>query len=307
MSGVYLERIEGSPLAAIAGEILGTAGPMVLERFCDSDGEYQRKYNVYKVTADGREYVLKKSDRREAEIYTDLLRGRGFAVPEYAGHALREGKLWLLITHIPGPDLRHFNRDMALAAAESLAGIQNAYWGTERDPARFARYQKRIEKRARCLQDEPELSAAYRLFLDRQARCPRTLCNGDFLQLNGIFREGRVFLIDWGFGGVMPYALDVARLIAHGNSRREAGGFPFYMDKELQSLFVTELYQRLNAPPPWERYCMDIALAALNEYVEFLEADLDDPEVGREEIESGYYYKRAKAAARWILARGKGE
>ena len=108
-------------------------------------------------------------------------------------------------------------------------------------------------------------------------------------------------MIDWGFGGIMPYALDIARLIAHGAEKQEAGGFPFYMDAELRKLFVREQYEGLRQKPDWDRYLMDIKLAAFNEYVEFLEEDLCDPEISREEIEGGYYYKRARELAELIL------
>ena len=168
------------------------------------------------------------------------------------------------------------------------------------EDGRFQRYWERIHRRAKCLKKEPEIAAAYNRFLERQKSCPRTLCNGDFLQFNGILHEGRVYMIDWGFGGIMPYALDIARLIAHGSEKQEAGGFPFYMDDDLRKAFVQAQYERLRQKPDWERYLMDIKLAALNEYVEFLEEDINDPEVSREEIESGIYYKRARKLAEII-------
>lgn len=297
MSGVYWEPA-GEEIRALAGDVLGRK-PLAVQRFCDSDGEYQRKYNVYLVSAGGREYVLKKSSPREAELYEKYL--PGLPAPACLGRARHNGAHWLLLEYVPGPDLRHFNREMALAAAESLAQVQNAFWGTDQDPERFLRYQSRIEKRAQCLAGEPELAAAYRVFLDRQRECPRTLCHGDFLQLNGVFCQGRALLIDWAFGGVMPYSLDIARLIAHGNPSGEPGGFPFYMDRPLRELFVGRVYEKLEHKPDWEQYCLDIRLAVLNEYVEFLEGDLLDPDLDRRELEAGYYYRRARRTAESIL------
>ena len=300
--GVYLEKADDSnlPIAWLNEMISESGTPMGVERFCDSTGEYQRKYNVYKISAEEKAYVLKCSDKPETVLYRDFLRGKGFAVPQYYGDTEYDGHVWLLIEYIDGPDLRRFDQEMAEVSADTLAQIQNFYWGCEVEDGRFQRYWERIHRRAKCLKKEPEIAAAYNRFLERQKSCPRTLCNGDFLQFNGILNESRVYMIDWGFGGIMPYALDIARLIAHGSEKQEAGGFPFYMDDDLRKVFVQAQYERLRQKPDWERYIMDIKLAALNEYVEFLEEDLNDPEVSREEIESGIYYKRARKLAEII-------
>lgn len=298
--GRYLELVplEALPAAGWAAEQLG---PVSAERFCDDDGDYRRKYDVYKLTAGGKPFVLKKSDEREAAIYRDFLQGKGFSVPAYLGSTEREGVTWLLMEHIDGPDLRRFDHEKALASAKTLSQIQNAYWNSPIDDGRFRRYWERINRRAGCLKNYPELAKAYQLFLARQESCPRTLCSGDFLQCNGILRNGKVYMIDWAFGGLMPYALDIARLIAHGSEKPEPNAFPFYMDPDLRSVFVRAHYERLECRPDWEQYIQDIKLSALNEYVEFLEELINDPETTREEIEADFYYRRAVETAKTIL------
>lgn len=300
---MYLEPtpIEDVPAAKLAGELLHYSGSPAVERFCDDDGGYKRRYNVYKLTADGSAYVLKKSDSKEVMLYRGFLQGKGFAVPEYFGSVECEGALWLLMEHIDGPDLRRFDREMALASAQTLSQIQNAYWNSPIEDGRFQRYWERINRRAGCLRDYPELAKAYDIFLSRQRDCPRTLCSGDFLQCNGILRKGRVYMIDWAFGGLMPYALDIARLIAHGSVKPEPNAFPFYMDADLRSAFVRAHYEHLECKPDWEQYVQDIKLAVLNECVEFLEVLVNDPETTREEIEADFYYRRAVETAKAIM------
>ncbi len=305
MSGVYLEDLgaKAQPLLEMAGRILGRRLEGRAERFCDNDGGYSRRYNVYKLSSPKGEYVLKKSDSREVWVYEKLLRGRGFAVPECFGHTTEEGEVWLLLEHISGPDLRRFTREAAPAIAGTLSKIQNVFWGSGADPGRFLRYRERIEKRAACLRDLPELAKAYRAFLKRQESCPRTLNSGDLLQINCLLNKGKAYIIDWGFGGVMPYSLDPARLIAHGTREPEPDGFPFYMDDELRRTFLRAHYEGLIKKPGWDEYLFDITLSALNEYVEFLENDLKDPQMSGEEIRSGLYCRRAREAARIILER----
>lgn len=306
--GIYFEEtsIEDLPAAKLAGELLDCGSPEV-ERFCDNDGDYQRKYNVYRLTADGKRCVLKKSDKKEAALYRDFLQDKCFAVPEYYGTIEDGGKIWLLIEYIDGPDMRRFDREMACACAETLAQIQNAYWDCKIDDGRFQRYWERVNRRARCLDKEPELAAVYALFLERQKSCPRTLSNGDFLQCNAIFREGRAYMVDWAFGGIMPYALDAARLIAHGLEKPEPFAFPFYMDDDLRRAFLHAHYERLDHKPDWQQYLTDIKLAALNEYVEFFEVDLNAPDVTPEEARESADYRHALETARVVLQRGAQE
>lgn len=278
---------------------------ILAERFCD-DGEGEvNRYNVYKITTEGKCYVLKKSDEAEIGVYERFLKGQGLPAPDYFGSARWGGKRWILIEYVPGTDLRDYTSDMALPCAESISRIANRYWQEDeaafvrkkRDD-RFERYWKRINKRAECLKGEPVLKEAYDRFLERQLTCPRTLSNGDFLQFNAIFRDGKVTLVDWAFGGIMPYSLDIARMIAHGTEDRRT--FPFYMTRAHKELFVERTYELLEHKPPHERYLADVRLAVLNEYIEFIESDLLDTSRARDQV-FDYYYAGARKLAEEIL------
>lgn len=306
MTGMYFEPAEARPLWLAALKLANAPGPAVAERFCDSDGEYQRKYDVYRLTAgDGRRYVIKRSSPQEIAVHERFLKNSGLPVPPYYGAAEAEGRLWMLTGYIEGPDLRYFTAETARACGESLSRIQNAWWGKKAGDGRFDRYWKRVGRRAGCLQGEPELRAAYQLFLARQREMPLTLSSGDFLPLNGVLSGGRVYVIDWGFGGMLPYALDIARLIAHGVEKPGPGTFPFRMEAGAREAFVEEMYARLRQKPDWERYLQDIRLAALNEYVEFIEDELNAPPADRDGLKNDFYYLRATAAAKEVLRHAK--
>lgn len=318
MRGLYLEQVtdRGIPFEQLVGDILqnkeacGEVGmdTISVERFCD-DGEGEiNRYNVYRVQTDGKFYVLKRSDEDEIGIYEHFLKGQGFQVPFYLGNAQWQGKKWILMEYVEGPDLRDFTLEMADACAESLAVIANRFWQEDaaefeakKQDARFERYWKRINKRAECLRGEPLLREAYERFLERQLNCPRTLSNGDFLQFNVIYRDGKVTLVDWAFGGIMPYSLDIARMIAHGTENRAT--FPFYMTGEHKERFVERVYELLEHKPAYERYLEDIRLAVLNEYIEFIESDLNEPSGERDRI-FAYYYHHALELAEEILREG---
>lgn len=305
--GLFMEKPKKElPFRDIFRKILPDEADGALEvlQFCD-DGEGEvRKYNVYKVMADGKSYVLKKSDAYEKSVYQDFLAEGSFRVPGFYGSTEAGGSLFILLEYIAGSDLRDFTEDMAYACADSITAIMNAYWQKDepefqagKQDGRFERYWARINKRAACLAGEPELAWAYNVFLERQKTCPRTLCNGDFLQYNAIFSKGSVYVTDWAFAGVMPYSLDIARLIAHGREDRPT--FPFYMTAEQRRIYVNEVYGKLKEKPDWEQYLTDICLALLNEYVEFIEYELNHPEEERDKV-FAYYYSHAKALAAGI-------
>ncbi len=272
--------------------------------FDDGEGEL-RRYDVYKIRVDGQTYVLKKSDEAEAGIYRDFLAGQGFRTPKYFGSGKYDGKIWLLMEYIEGTDLREFTKEMAYGCADSITAVMNAYWQRDEQEfeskkldRRFEKYWKRINKRAQCLEGEPLLRQAYSVFLQRQLTCPRTLCNGDFLQYNAILRDGEIYIIDWAFAGIMPYSLDIARLIAHGTEDRRT--FPFYMVDQYREIYVRQVYEKLREKPDQEQYGRDIKLSLLNEYIEFIEWELNHPDEERDGVFS-YYYGQARKAAEEII------
>lgn len=261
-----------------------------LLRICERFGpkeEDVRRYDVYRVRTEQGDYILKKADEREQGNYARYL--DGLPAPCCYGSCQEDGAQWLLLEWVEGPDLRDMTEELAAAAAASLAAVQNAWWGCG-DTDRFAAYRERIWRRGRYVESDPLLGPAYRLFLERQDSCPRTLSNGDFLPWNALAAGDGVCIIDWGFGGVMPYALDIARFIAHANEERAT--FPFYMTEGHKRRFVEDVYRALVHKPDPAQYRRDIQLALLNEYVEFMEAQED---------ESGWYRRQAEALAAEIM------
>lgn len=74
--------------------------------------------------------------------------------------------------------------------------------------------------------------------------------------------------MDWGFGGIMPYSLDIARFIAHATEDKAT--FSFYMNDDQKKIFVNGVYEKLKEKPDYQKYLLDIQLAVLNKYVELL-------------------------------------
>lgn len=276
----------------LAKKFLGDNTIESISRICERYGEEEsdvRKYDVYKVKTHDDVIIIKKACEREYSNYEKYLSKKDFNVPEYYGKYAYEEGLWIILEYIEGDDLRDMTDDLAKAAAESLASIQNVYWNCP-DTERFDTYIERIEKRYSFIKGKEAIEKAYKVFLDRQQTCPRTMSHGDCFAFNAINHKGTVYLIDWGFGGIMPYSLDIARFIAHATENRTP--FPFYMNDVQKKIFIDRVYDLLEIKLDYERYLYDIKLALLNEYVEFVEADED---------ESGWYLEHAECLSKEIL------
>ncbi|MGN0517639.1 MAG: phosphotransferase [Acutalibacteraceae bacterium] len=295
--GKFEIQINDEKITQIAEQILNEK-TLNVQQVCEQYGENKedvRKYDVYIIDTASGSRILKRTGAREIINYERYLKNKYLPVPQYYGGFKDKEENWLLIENIIGHDLRDMTDELAVLSAKSLSEIQNTYWVNDislaKDNDRFDAYWERINKRFKYIEKEPIIGKAYSVFLKRQLSCPVTLSNGDFLEFNAICREGKVFIIDWGFGGIMPYSLDIARFIAHATEDKAT--FPFYMTKKQKELFINGVYDKLNTKPEYKEYLYDIKLAVLNEYVEFIEADED---------EDGWYYEHALRLASSILA-----
>lgn len=273
----------------------------ICQYYDDSELE-GRLYDVYQITSTAKSFVLKKSNKDEVFVYNTFLNNKDLAVPKMFGYVEKEETIWILLEYIEGSDLKNFNHTIALSCAKNLVEIFNMYWQdtdfeTYKQDNRFERYFERISRRALCLKNFNKLSKAYSIFLDRQKECPRTLCNGDLLQCNALNSPKGVVIIDWAFAGIMPYSLDVARLIAHGANEDD----PFYMTDELREIFLRAVYKDLqNTRLTYEQFLLDVKLARLNECIEFIENDLNHPDKEKGRYFE-YYFVRASKLADEIL------
>jgi len=256
---------------------LGLSGIQKVSQFTEKYGEGAediRSYDVYLIESEHMSCILKKTTEREVLNYSRYLSKADFSVPKYLGSYAEGEDHWILIEYIDGSDVSHATDELVISAAEVLCGIQNYSWDNEEiDSKRFEAYYARVRKRSLFVAERPEFKAAYQLFLDRQLTAPRTLSHGDFAQFNLRERCGKAVIIDWGFGGIMPYSLDIARFIAHASE--DGQPFGMYMTNRQKQLFVDTVYEKLERKPDYEQYLADIQLAVLNEYVEFMEAQED--------------------------------
>ena len=229
----------------------------------------------------------------EKKIYQSF--PEGAPVPQVLGFA--DG--FMLSEFIPGDDLKEVTDETAAAAGRSVAEIMNAFpMYMEYDRTEADKLIARRKERAEFLQNEPLLREAYAAYLDRLKDMPLTMENGDFLPINCIYNGERVYIIDWEFGGFLPYALDIARFMAHSGEGKE---YTYRMTDKQKQIFMDTIYENLLVKPARGIFDRDVQMALLDELIIILKRYLTDLTVPRE-AEFELYYSRACAIAKKLLS-----
>lgn len=201
-------------------------------------------YQVWRIDADGARYILKEAKEQEAEIYGQLLVGIEKSVPRIYETLAADEKMYLLMEYIDGEDLRNCSRRKLLLALDALIAMQKATWEKQELSAYGNSFTESLSKRkhrGNYLRD-PLLEEAYGYFLQAYESAPRTLCHDDLLPFNLIVSDERAVLIDWECGGLLPYPVSFARLIAHGEDAETAF---FYMTDADKEFAIDYYYQNL--------------------------------------------------------------
>lgn len=207
--------------------------------------ENDELYQVWRIDAGDHRYILKEADAREAETYTSILAGLGTdSVPILYQTISDQGQEYLLLEYIEGENLCRCNRPNLRATLDALISLQQKTWDSQALAGYGYSYDQSLrdrQTRGRYLND-PLLEEVYEAFLSVYQSTTRTLCHDDLLPFNVIASEGRAVLIDWEYGGILPYPTSFARLIAHGEERE--GAF-FYLTRADRAFAIDYYYDHL--------------------------------------------------------------
>ena len=186
-------------------------------------------YNVWKIVLPGKECILKEAKGNEADTYRFFFsEGTPFA-PTLLGTAKVGEKEYILISYAPGENLCRCTRDNLNAALDTLIAMQQRWWNHPPFPA-GSHYSQSLSGRTKRREylNDAQLERAYDAFLDCYSAVNRTLCHDDLLPFNVLCQDDQAVFIDWEVGGILPYPVSLARLIAHGEEHEDAF---FYMTK----------------------------------------------------------------------------
>ena len=253
------------------------------------------EYAVWRIDAGSGKYVLKRAKAYELETYRSFFRDKKPYAPAFYGSCDFDGTEYFLMEYCPGEDLRRCEHEKLRKALDALIEMQDEFWQREELYASALTLEQSlagIENRGRYLGSK-RLEAAYEAFVRIYQTTPRTLCHDDLLPFNLLIGE-RAVLIDWEYGGVLPYPTSFARLIAHG--REEEGAF-FYMTREDRNFAIQYYYDGLIKKHgiPYAEYRRTLDYFLFYEYCEWVM--LGNRYDNRSDERYGYYLQLAEELA----------
>lgn len=206
----------------------------------DEDGS---EYAAWHVKTAERECVLKRAKAYELEAYRCFFAEKKAYAPEFFGAVCCDGEDYLIMEYCHGETLRRCERTRLIKALDALIAMQDEFWEREElygEAVTVANSLDGVARRGTYLGSE-KLERVYAEFIKVYKSAPRTLCHGDLLPFNLLVGE-RAVLIDWEYGGMLPYPASLARLIAH--CREDEGAF-FYMTEADRAFAIEYYYEHL--------------------------------------------------------------
>ncbi len=206
--------------------------------------EDDEPYHVWRIDSDNNRYILKESKGNESEIYQSVLSELKDSIPTLYQVITSDEKTYLLMEYIEGENLCKCNRAKLICALDALISLQQKNWARQTfdHPGDF--FDKSLiqrRNRGKYLNDSL-LEEAYEKFMRVYRSVPKTLCHDDLLPFNIIISDQKAFLIDWELGGILPYPVSFARLIAHAEDDADA---LFYMTQADKNFAVDYYYDNL--------------------------------------------------------------
>lgn len=262
----------------------------------DEDGS---EYAVWHVNTPEGEYVLKRAKEYELEAYRCFFAEKKAYAPEFFGWAEYDGSDYLLMEYCGGETLSRCERGKLIKALDALIAMQAEFWERRELCGPIVTVENSlegIERRGTFLGSE-RLERVYADFIEVYKTAARTLCHDDLLPFNLLIGE-RAVLIDWEYGGILPYPASLARLIAHGREDEDAF---FYMTEEDRGFAIEYYYEKLikNRGIPYEEYRRTLDYFLFYEYCEWIM--LGNRYDSRDDERYGYSMKKAEELSGKLL------
>ena len=229
------------------------------------------EYSVWLVSFRDQKFVLKKAKGFEIETYSAFFQDGVLGAPKFYTAVKYKDDDYFLMEYVSGVDLCKCNREGLKKAIDAIISLQNMFWeDTALSRCGFS-FEKSLEGRIRRGEFlfDGEIEAEYARFLAEYRRLPRTLCHDDLLPFNVLVSDARATLIDWEYGGILPYPTPIARLIAHCEDTE--GAF-FYMSGDDKAFAIDYYYENFVSSKgiSYTEYRHSLDLFLLYEYCEWI-------------------------------------
>ena len=229
------------------------------------------EYSVWLVRCGEQKFVLKKAKGFEIETYSAFFSGGASGAPKFCTAVNYLGDDYFLMEYVEGVDLCKCTRQALTKALDAIISLQDMFWEDKTRENYGFSFDKSLEGRIRRGEYlfDSEIEAEYARFLEEYHRLPRTLCHDDLLPFNILVSNSGATLIDWEYGGILPYPTSIARLIAHCEETEDAF---FYMSEDDKAFAIDYYYENLVSSKgiSYTEYRRSIDLFLLYEYCEWI-------------------------------------
>lgn len=281
-------KTELQSILAMLG-VTGVTGENICAFKAEEDGI---EYAVWHIRAGESEYVLKRAKGFEVEVYRCFFGEKRPYAPEFFGDCEFGGEKYFLSEYCPGETLSFCTREKLIKALDALIAMQDEFWQREELYNSVVTLEEALEgiQNRRKWLGSPKLEKVYAEFMRIYQELPRTLCHDDLLPFNLLIGE-RAVLIDWEYGGMLPYPGSLARLIAHG---REDDSYLFFMTQADRAFAIDYCYDNLVKKHgiSFEEYRRTLDYFIFYEYTEWIM--LGNRYDARDDERFGYYMKLAE-------------
>lgn len=225
-------------------------------------------YTVWRLNFESGTKVLKKTAAAERAVYETFLSGSS-AAPRCYGFYETGEEVYMLMEFIQGQTLSRCTRENLKLALDALIELQNAWWQDTAHAAVGLSFEESYSRRRKWLPHLADLAPAFEMYLESFRSVPRTLCNDDMLPFNVLVDGNRAVILDWEYGGILPYPCALARLIAYGEEREDALFYMTQADKAFALQYYYDAFIRQKGIG-WEEYLRTMKLFLLKEYAEWV-------------------------------------
>ena len=250
--------------------------------------------SAWRIDGAGIAAVLKKISPSERVTCQTFFSMGEQGVPRIYGLGEQNEESYMLMELFEGETLSHSTRKKLTLGLDTLIRMQEQYWGNTALADAGWTFEKQYASLQKRLPYMEDLQTAYNAYLEANRKLPRTLCNDDLLPFNVLVNDRRAVIIDWEYGGILPYPCALARLLAFGEENTD---FMFQMSQEDREFALRYYYDHLirSKGISWEQYHRTMQLFFFKEYSEWVylarrTGDFSSPYYEK-------YYEKAKALA----------
>lgn len=194
--------------------------------------DYDGYYNVWKVTIDNNQYILKQVSDNELSFYKEI---ECRYIPYYYGSCSYYKKTYMLLEYINGNNLMKCEKENLKKALDAIINIQSNNYNIN------SNYDEKLQKvinRKQYLNNDV-LEKTYEKFIIRYQNIYKTLTHDDLLPFNVLVKDDKAVLIDWEHFGILPYPLMICRLLAHCMNNKY---YTFYMKDKDKDFAINYYY-----------------------------------------------------------------